>query len=39
MLPGTTDVWVVGADSNFGIDPESDALEVPQTLVLFTPAG
>jgi hypothetical protein len=38
-LPGTTDVWTVGADSNFGIDPESDLLQVPQTLVLFTPAG
>jgi hypothetical protein len=39
MLPGTTDVWAVGADSNFGIDPETDLLQVPQTLVLFTPAG
>jgi hypothetical protein len=39
MLPGTTDVWAVGASSNFGIDPEFDLLEVPQTLVLFTPAG
>jgi hypothetical protein len=38
-LPGTTDVWTVGAYSNFGIDPEFDLLEVPQTLVLFTPAG
>jgi hypothetical protein len=38
-LPGTTDVWTVGGFSNFGIDPESGLLQVPQTLVLFTPAG
>lgn len=38
-LPGTTNVWVVGASSTFGIDPEDGFLQVPQTLVLFSPIG
>jgi hypothetical protein len=38
-LPGTTDVWNVGAWSSFGIDFEDGFLQVPQTLVLFSPLG
>jgi len=34
-LPGTTDVWVAGASSRNGIDPESGFLQVPLTLLLF----
>ena len=38
-LPGTTDVWSVGASSTFGIDFENGFLQVPHTLVLFSPIG
>src|SRR3954454_18833012 len=38
-LPRTTDVWSVGASSTFGIDFEDGFLQVPQTLVLFSPIG
>lgn len=38
-LPGSGDVWVVGASSKFGIDPETGLLQVPLTLVLFSPIG
>lgn len=38
-LPGSGDVWVVGASSRFGIDPETGFLQVPLTLVLFAPIG
>lgn len=39
VLPGTSDVWSVGGASRFGIDPESGFLQVPKTLVLFSPIG
>ena len=38
-LPGTTDVWVVGASSIPGIDFETGFLQLPKTLVLFSPIG
>lgn len=38
-LPGSADVWVVGGSSRFGIDFEDGFLQVPQTLVLFSPIG
>jgi len=38
-LPGSTNVWVVGGSSTFGIDPEDGFLQVPKTLVLFSPIG
>jgi hypothetical protein len=38
-LPGTTDVWSVGAASRFGIDFEDGFLQLPRTLVLFSPIG
>ncbi len=38
-LPGTTDVWVAGAESTLGIDPEDGFLQVPLTLVLFAPTA
>jgi hypothetical protein len=38
-LPGTTNVWSVGGFSRFGIDFESGFLQVPRTLVLFSPIG
>jgi hypothetical protein len=34
-LPGTTDVWVAGAASANGTDPETGFLQLPITLVLF----
>ena len=38
-LPGTTDVWVSGAASTNGTDPESGLLMVPLTLALFSPGA
>lgn len=38
-LPGTSDVWVVGAASRFGISFDTGFLQVPVTLVLFSPIG
>src|SRR5581483_688766 len=38
-LPGTGNLWVVGAFSRFGIDPETGFLQIPQTLVLFSPTA
>jgi len=38
-LPGTGNVWVVGASSQNGIDIETGLLQTPITLVLFTPIG
>jgi hypothetical protein len=37
--PGAPNVWTVGASSTFGIDFEDGFLQVPQTLVLFSPIG
>ena len=37
--PGSSNVWTVGASSTFGIDPEDGFLQVPQTLILFSPIG
>jgi hypothetical protein len=34
-LPGATDVWVAGASSRNGTDPETGFLQVPLTLLLF----
>ncbi|MBZ5596898.1 MAG: hypothetical protein LAN83_01135 [Acidobacteriia bacterium] len=39
VLPGTTDVWSVGGASRFGIDFEDGFLQLPKTLVLFSPIG
>jgi hypothetical protein len=33
-LPGTSDVWMVGAYSDVGVDPETGFLQLPKTLVL-----
>jgi hypothetical protein len=38
-LPGSGNVWIVGASSRFGVDPETGLLQVPQTLVAFSPIG
>ena len=38
-LPGTTDVWVAGASSRNGTDPETGFLQIPLTLVLFAPGA
>jgi hypothetical protein len=38
-LPDTTDVWVAGAASTNGTDPESGFLQVPLTLVFFAPGA
>ena len=38
-IPGTRNIWVGGAFSVNGTDPEFGDLIVPQTLVLFTPGG
>jgi hypothetical protein len=38
-LPGTTDVWSVGGASRVGIDFENGFLQLPKTLVLFSPIG
>jgi hypothetical protein len=38
-LPDATDVWVAGAASTNGTDPESGFLQVPLTLVLFAPGA
>ena len=38
-VPGTTDVWLVGGASKFGIDFENGFLQLPKTLVLFSPIG
>ena len=34
-LPGTTDVWIAGAETKVGIDPEDGFLQIPLTLLLF----
>jgi hypothetical protein len=34
-LPGSTDVWVAGASSRNGTDPETGLLQIPLTLLLF----
>jgi len=39
VLPGTTNTWSVGASSKPGIDPETGFLQLPLTLVLFSPIG
>jgi hypothetical protein len=36
-VPGTSNLWLVGAFSTNGDDPETGLLIVPQTYVLFTP--
>jgi hypothetical protein len=38
-LPNTQNVWVGGAFSLVGIDPEFGFLQIPKTLVLFSPIG
>ncbi|HZQ69134.1 MAG TPA: hypothetical protein VFA68_11500 [Terriglobales bacterium] len=38
-LPGTTNVWSVGAWAQNGTDPETGLLIVPKSLVLFSPIG
>jgi hypothetical protein len=38
-LPGTTNVWSVGGFSRQGIDFEDGFLQLPKTLVLFSPIG
>ena len=38
-LPGSTDVWVAGASSRNGTDPETGFLQIPLTLVLFAPGA
>jgi hypothetical protein len=38
-LPGSSNVWTVGASSTFGIDFEDGFLQVPKSLVLFSPIG
>lgn len=38
-LPGSSNVWGVGAFSGDGIDPETGFLIVPKTLVVFSPIG
>ena len=38
-LPKTGRVWTVGASSNSGIDPETGLLQLPLTLVEFSPVG
>jgi hypothetical protein len=38
-LPGTQNVWGVGAFSTDGTDPETGLLNVPKTLVIFSPIG
>jgi len=38
-VPGSPNVWTVGASSTFGIDFEDGFLQVPQSLVLFSPIG
>lgn len=38
-LPGTGNVWGVGGASKFGIDFENGLLQVPSTLVIFSPIG
>jgi hypothetical protein len=38
-LPGTADVWTVGAYSDPGIDFETGFLQLPKTLVLFSTNG
>ena len=38
-LPGTGNVWSVGAAAQNGTDPETGFLIIPKTLVLFTPIG
>jgi hypothetical protein len=38
-LPGTTNVWGVGAWAPNGTDPETGLLIVPKSLVLFSPIG
>ena len=38
-LPGTTNVWSVGAWAPNGTDPETGLLIVPRSLVLFSPIG
>jgi hypothetical protein len=39
VLPGTRKVWVGGVFSPNGIDFEFGQLDLPRTLVLFTPIG
>ena len=39
VLPGTGNLWVVGASSRFGIDVGTGFLQLPLTLVLFSPIG
>jgi len=38
-LPKTKRVWTVGAASEPGVDPETGLLQLPLTLVLFSPIG
>lgn len=38
-LPNSGDVWAVGAAARNGADPETGLLQLPKTLVLFTPIG
>jgi hypothetical protein len=38
-VPGSPNVWSVGASSTFGIDFEDGFLQVPKSLVLFSPIG
>jgi hypothetical protein len=38
-LPNTQNVWIGGAFSLVGIDPEFGLLQIPKSLVMFTPIG
>lgn len=38
-LPNSNSVWTVGASSKFGVAAGTGLLQVPRTLVLFTPIG
>ena len=38
-LPGSNNVWAVGASAKAGADLETGLLQLPRTLVLFTPIG
>src|SRR5262249_22259677 len=38
-VPNTRNIFVGGAFSNVGIDPEFGFLQIPKTLILFTPIG
>jgi hypothetical protein len=39
VLPASGNIWVVGGWSPFGDDPETGLLQVPRTIVMFSPIG